>query len=66
MSIVLTGLKNSKSLKYRVNDEPGFITDLSYSTKILLKKLTKSQFAHNLKNGSDIYDYVNVLKSCSL
>ena len=31
------GPQNSKSLKYWPNDKPGFMTDLFYSTKILLK-----------------------------
>ena len=33
----LTGPQNSKILKYWANDEPGFMTGLFYSTKILLK-----------------------------
>ena len=31
------GPQNFKSLKYWANDEPGFLTGLFYSTKILLK-----------------------------
>ena len=34
---ILTGHQNSKNLKYWANDEPGFMTGLFYSTKILLK-----------------------------
>ena len=33
----LIGPQNSKSLKYWANDEPGFMTGLFNSTKILLK-----------------------------
>ena len=33
----LIGPQNSKSLKYWTNDEPGFMTGLFNSTKILLK-----------------------------
>ena len=34
------GPQNSKSLKYWANDEPGFMSDLLYSTKILLKRVS--------------------------
>ena len=35
--IFLIGPQNSKSLKHWANDEPGFMSGLFYSTKVLLK-----------------------------
>ena len=40
------------------------MTELFYSTKILTKtKNLRGQFAQNLKNGSDIYEHVQKVKS---
>ena len=55
--------QNSKSLKYWANNEPGFISGLFDRTKILLKNLKNGQPVHNLKNGSDIYEHVQVSKA---
>ena len=55
---LLTGPQNFKSLKYWVNNEPGFMAGLFYSTKIFAKNLTKGHFAQNLKDGPDIYKHV--------
>ena len=49
--------KNFKNLKYWANDKSGFTTSLIYNTA---EDLTKSQFAQILKNGSDIYEYVQL------
>ena len=58
------GPQNSKRLKYWAKCEPGFVTDLFYSTKILIKtKNLKGQFAQNLKNGFDIYEHVQKVRS---
>ena len=52
------------SLKYWSNGEPGFMTDLFRSTKILLKtKNLKDQFERNLENGSDIYEHFVKVRS---
>ena len=49
--------QNSKSLKYWAKYEPGFMTELFRSTKILIKsKNLKGQFVQNLKNRSDTYE----------
>ena len=47
----LTGPQNSKSLKYWANDEPGFMTGLFYSTKILLKTLKRISLHETSKMG---------------
>ena len=40
------------------------MTDLFYGTKILTKtKNLKGQFAQNLKNGPDIYEHVQKVRS---
>ena len=36
------------------------MSGLFYSTKILLKNLREDQFVQNLKNGSDIYEHVQL------
>ena len=56
MSIVCFHFSILASLKYWANDESGFMTGLFYS---IAKNFTKGQLAQNLKNGSDIYDYVH-------
>ena len=57
------GPQNSKRLKYWAKYEPGLMTDLFYSTKILIKtKNLKGQFAEILKNGSDIYERVQKVR----
>ena len=38
------------------------MSDLFYSTKILLKNLKKGQFAQSLENGSDLYEHVQLSK----
>ena len=55
------GSENSKSLKYWANDEPGFMTGLFYSTKILLKTLKKGSVCKNLKRGSDDYEHMMIM-----
>ena len=52
------GPQNSKSLKYWANDEPGFMIRLVLDYQDIAKNLTKSQFAQNLQNGSNIYEHV--------
>ena len=58
------GPQNSKRLKYWARYEPEFMTDLFYSTRILIKtKNLKGQFTQNLKNGSDIYEHIQKVRS---
>ena len=54
----MTGPQNSKSVKYWANDEPGFMIGLVLDYQDTAKNLTKSQFAENLQNGSNIYELV--------
>ena len=59
-SIFKLGPQNSRSLKYWANEEPGFYDWPILQYKDIAKNLTKGQFAQNLKNGSDIYQHVQI------
>ena len=45
------GPPNSKRLKYWANDEPGFMTEIFYSAKILLKIYQRVSLHKTLKMG---------------